>query len=345
VQLPAAAYDSPSDRLALYDALQQRLAALDGVQSVSMAAALPLNGGETRPLAIMGRPAAVDPKDQPSTLTIAISADYFGTLGLPLTRGRGFTGADGGPGQDSAIVNERFVERFLPDRDPIGQKIALTASAPGPAEWLTVTGVAPSIRQRPSALPDPVVYVPLRWAPPARLSLLVRSDVDRAALTDRLRREVLALDAALPLDRVRTMPQALRDGEWVGRVSRQLVTTLTFIAVLLAAFGLAAVTSYGVSQRAQEISVRLALGASRWQIVRFVGRRVVFQLAIGALTGLVCTRIWAALFASGSAGVTASDVRSGFLVLGILAAVAILACALPVRRALRVDPVSVLRRQ
>jgi ABC-type antimicrobial peptide transport system permease subunit len=100
-----------------------------------------------------------------------------------------------------------------------------------------------------------------------------------------------------------------------------------------------------VSQRAQEIGVRLALGASRWQIVRFVGRRVVFQLAVGALTGLVCTRIWAALFASGSAGVTASDVGSLFLVLGILAAVALVACALPVRRALQVDPVSALRRQ
>jgi predicted lysophospholipase L1 biosynthesis ABC-type transport system permease subunit len=210
---------------------------------------------------------------------------------------------------------------------------------------MTIVGVAPSVRQRATPLPDPVVYLPLRSAPPDKLALLVRSSVPTAALTDRLRSEVAALDAGLPLDRVRSLAQALRDGEWVGRISRDLANTLTLIAVLLAGFGLAAVTSYTVRQRAQEIGVRIALGASQWQIVRFVGRRILFQLAVGLLTGLVFTRIWSAMFSSGDSAITASDLQSIAVIGAILMTVSVLACALPVRRAMTLDPVATLRRE
>jgi putative ABC transport system permease protein len=344
IQLPSRPDDPPERRLAFLNGLQQRLAALDGVDMVSSATVLPLDGGESRTLAI--DPGHVgDAKDLPATMTVAISPGYFATLGLSVLRGRDFTAADGSPAQLNAIVNERFVERFLPGREPIGERIGLGKTPSGALEWVTIVGVAPSVRQRATPLPAPVVYLPLRSAPPDKLALLVRSSVPTAALTDRLRSEVAALDAGLPLDRVRTLAQALRDAEWVGRISRDLANTLTLIAVLLAGFGLAAVTSYTVRQRAQEIGVRIALGASQWQIVRFVGRRILFQLAVGLLTGLVFTRIWSAMFSSGSSAITASDLQSIAVIGAILMTVSVLACALPVRRATTLDPVSTLRRE
>ena len=233
----------------------------------------------------------------------------------------------------------------MADRDPIGERISIAATnGSAPVEWLTIAGVAPSIRQRLARDPEPVVYLPLLPTSPAKAALLVRSNIDRTTLTDRLRHELFALDRSLPLNRVRTMKQALLDADWVGRVSRNLADVLAFIAVLLAAFGLYAVTSYAVSQRAQEIGVRMALGASRWQVVRFVGRRIVFQLSVGVATGLVLTRVWDAMFSSGNPTITASDPRSVLTVAGILIAVAVIACAMPVRRATRLDPLMALRR-
>jgi putative ABC transport system permease protein len=311
---------------------------------VSLATTLPLSGGEPCRLDIDGRPRR-DPKEQETVTSLAVSPGYFATLGLSLLRGRDFSDEDGAPGLPSAIVNERFVERFLGVSDPIGQRIAVTPErSTDPPVWLTITGVAPSVRQRPTLNADAVVYLPFRSSPAADAALLVRSTSSTQAIADTVRAELQAIDATLPLDQVRTMPQVVRDAEWVGRTSRNLSDALTFIAVLLASLGLYAVTSYAVSQRTQEIGIRIALGARRWQVALFVGRGIAAHLAIGLATGVVCTRIWAWMFSSGRPSVSASDVLPLVSVAGILVAIAIVACFVPVRRATRLDPVIALRR-
>ena len=168
ITLPPAPYATPEARERFYRALRERLNAQPIVASMSMASSLPLSGAEERGLDIAGR-AAPDAASRPSIHTIAIAPGYFRTLGLPVARGRDFSDADGEPGAANAIVNERFVERFLGATDPIGQRIALTspdspASAP---DWLTIVGVAPSIRQRRPAVPDALVYTPFRSIAPA----------------------------------------------------------------------------------------------------------------------------------------------------------------------------------
>ena len=167
ITLPAAPYATPEAREQFYRALRERLNAQPIVASMSMATSLPLSGAEERGLDIAGR-AAPDAASRPSIHTIAVAPGYFRTLGLPIARGRDFSDADGEPGAANAIVNERFVERFLGATDPIGQRIALTspdspASAPN---WLTIVGVAPSIRQRRPAVPDALVYTPFRSIAP-----------------------------------------------------------------------------------------------------------------------------------------------------------------------------------
>ena len=131
------------------------------------------------------------------------------------------------------------------------------------------------------------------------------------------------------------MAQVVRDAEWVGRDSRNLSRVLTFIAVMLAALGLYAVTSYAVSQQTHEIGLRMALGAGRRQVVWFIARRVALQLAIGLAAGIACTKIWGSIFSTGRAGVTLADIESLVGVALILIAIAIVACFVPVRRATR----------
>ncbi len=344
ISLPEAKYGSAERRRQFYAALGDRLKAVHTVASVSLATALPLSGGEPRRLDVDGRPRR-DPKEQETVTSLAVSPGYFATLGLSLIRGREFTDDDGAAGRPSVIVNERFVERFLGGSDPIGQRIAVTPiGSTDPPAWLTITGVAPSVRQRPTPSADAVVYLPFRSSPAPDAALLVGSTSSTRALAETLRAELQAIDDTLPLDQVRTMQQVIRDAEWVGRTSRNLSDALTFIAVLLAALGLYAVTSYAVSQRTQDLGIRIALGARRWQIALFVGRGVAAQLAIGLATGVACTRVWAWMFSSGRAGVTASDLVPLVGVAGILIAIAIVACFVPVRRAMRLDPVIALRR-
>ena len=343
IALPAAVYDTSERRSAFYQAVADRLSGLPAISSMSVTSALPLLGGESRRLEIMERPLR-DKKDQQTVLTVAVSPGYFATLGLSITRGRDFTADDGSPGRPFVIVNERFVEKFSPDRDPIGQRIAVGPNdSPTPPVWLTIAGVSPSIRQRPAPSPDAVVYLPLRSLPPPGAALIVRSDMRTDALSELLRDEMQSIDRNLPLNRMRTMAQVVRDTEWVGRISRNLSRVLTFIAVMLAALGLYAVTSYAVSQQTHEIGLRMALGAGRRQVVWFIARRVALQLAIGLGAGVVCTKIWGSIFSTGRAGVTFADIEALLGVALILIAIAIVACFVPVRRATRLDPVAAIR--
>jgi predicted permease len=344
VTLPAAEYATEEQRDQFYRLLHERLNAHPAVVAMSVASRLPLSGAEEQRVRVSGQGAS-DSDSQPEVRTVAVAPGYFRTLGLALSRGRDFAEADGTPGAAHAIVNERFVEQFMGRTDPIGHRIAVGAPEPpasGP-NWLTIVGVAPSIRQRPPADADPVVYTPFRSLTPATGSLLIRARGEAADLAGRLRAEVAKVDADLPVYRVRTMAQVVRDAQWNGRLSAGLLLMLTFIAAALATVGLYAVTAHGVAQRAQEIGVRMALGAQPRQIIRLIGRRVAAQVTIGFGAGIACIRIWEATLGSGARNARASDPPSLLVVAAILAVLAILACIVPARRAMRTDPLVAIR--
>ncbi|MGH9373318.1 MAG: FtsX-like permease family protein, partial [Vicinamibacterales bacterium] len=270
---------------------------------------------------------------------------YFKTLGVALVRGRELLEKVGPAGLAQAVVNERFARQFFGDRDPIGQRVAVSPRQ-GPAgepTWLTIIGVAPVVRHRPGSETDPVVYVPFGIRAPSSATLMVRSGTETTALVVLLRTEVAAIDDNLPLYRIRTMSQVIRDAAWNGRVANRLFLTLTFIAMTLAIAGLYAVTAHGVSQRRQEIGVRMALGAQPRQIVRLIARRVAAHVAIGFLAGIALTKLWDSTFSSGRADVTATDPQSLLAVAGILTVMAAIACFVPARRATRLDPVAAIR--
>lgn len=338
VAAPAVKYATPSQRTELYRRLQERVRAIPGVAAVSIASAPPVSGAPESRLQIEGGDVVG------SVRSVVIGARYFQTLDVPLVRGRDFTDDDGGPGQPGAIVNERFVSQFLAGRDPIGQRIALTAGDAGKAaDPVTIVGVAGNIRQRAVPEPDPVVYLPYRASAPANMALLARSSIDPAGLVPLLRTTVLALDADLPVYRIQTMADVVRNAQWNGRVAQRLILLITFIAIALSTVGLYAVTAHGVAQRRQEIGVRMALGAQPRQVVFVVARRALRQLVLGLGAGIVCTLAWQRMFSTDRIDLSIMEPGALGSIAATLAAAALIACYIPARRAIRIDPVTAIR--
>jgi hypothetical protein len=244
-----------------------------------------------------------------------------------------------------AIVNERLAQQLFAGEDPVGRRISLGAQDQSGTNgaWLTIVGLAPDIRQRPTSDADAVVYLPYRSSALSTATLLIRSRNAAGALVPALRTNVQRLDDGLPLYRVRTMQQVVRDAQWNRRLSARLIVALTFIAVVLSTVGLYAVTAYGVRQRTRELGLRIALGAGPMQIATLIARRVFAQLAIGFGAGLVCTMLWDKTFGGVRPDELVADPISLLIIAGVMAVAALLACAVPFRRATRLQPVTAMQ--
>jgi putative ABC transport system permease protein len=349
LQLPNRKYPTPEQRREFYERLDDRLAALGNVQAATVASTAPSTGGSSRQLFVEGREPV--PGEQPQIVTqVMVGPRYFETIGLKLRRGRPFDDRDGTPGHETAIVNQRFVAMHFASDDPIGRRIRLTPEAapgapPQTAAVVTIVGITPTVRQRnfQEALPDPVVYVPLRSQPPPFAMLLLRAAGDPAALTPAVREEVRAIDPDLPLFGILTLDQMLAQGRWMFEVIGTMFGVFALIALALSAVGLYAVTAYSVSQRTQEIGVRMALGAQAPQVWWLVLRGALVQLAIGLPIGVAGAigagrLLQSVLVRSGS-----PDVATIASLVTLLITVSLCACFWPARRATQLDPVSALR--
>lgn len=345
VTLPSAKYASADQRSAFTQQLLERLPAVGGVTAASAATSVPYSGAVPQRLDVEG--AGPAPPEQAATVsTVSVDAGYFAVFSLSLRRGRDFSTDDGRPGRESAIVNQRFVDVHLGERDPIGHRIRLAPAAGTTAAspWLTIVGVAEDIRQR-NAAAEPVVYTPLRAAAPATLSILLRSTLNPEDATRLLRQEVMAIDPALPLYRVATMAQSIEDAQWNGRVSHRLITGLTLIAVLISIVGLYAVTSHSVNQRTQELGIRLALGARARNLCALILRRAAVQVGLGLALGLGGSILWSSAFATDRVELRLIEVDAFLSVCVVIVIVTLGACVVPLRRATSVNPVTALRDQ
>jgi putative ABC transport system permease protein len=350
VTLPSAQYRTASQRLSFYERMREQLQTVTGVSDVAIASQLPLGGGVEQRLELEGRPRA-EGEPAPPVLTLVIGPEYFNTFRIPLRQGREFTAQDGRSGATHAIVNERLAERYFPDGNVIGRTLRVTApnAAPSEASWLTIVGVVPNIRQRNLLDPDPIVYLPLAASPLPTASLIVRSSLDPATAAQRVREEVARLDPHLPLYRVMTMSQAIEEGSWNGRVSHNLILSITIIALALSMVGLYAVTAHSVGQRTQEIGIRVALGARPRQVRSLILTRAVVQVTIGLGLGLMGSILWDSAFntlGENRSGAVAFTLLSPTVIGPVALFLVVLtagACLVPIRRATRVDPVTALR--
>jgi predicted permease len=341
VSLPAQKYATPESRVHFLDSVRNRFSVVPGVVGVTIASALPFSGASSRLLTIDG---AEPNRSAPTVWSVGVDPAYFETLRIPLIGGRAFALQDGRPGNENVIVNQKLVSTYFPDGDVVGKRIKVLAEGQKDGPWLTIVGVSPSVRQRAVVEPDAVVYVPLLSGPAPVNAITIRASQDPSLLTSMLRDQLRALDADLPLYRVQALSQVISDSRFGVRLSGIMITVIAVIAVIMASIGLYAVTSHAVRRRTQEIGVRMALGATASSIGRLVVRTLLVQLALGLAAGVALTWIWQQAFLDGS--IPDRHLASPFVVGPVsllLAAVALLGCAVPLLRASRVDPVIALR--
>jgi putative ABC transport system permease protein len=342
VRLAATAerYRTAASRRDLYDRLHDRLAAIPGATVVSFSNTLGL-AGPPSDVVREGDPAPA-PAGRLKAATLAVDAEYFRALGPALTRGRPFGVNRERSGDREVLVNERLAHLLFPDGAAIGRRIRVDAEAQDghDAPWRMIVGIAPDLRHSPGAAPDAILYLPFDALLPVRPALLIQSAADPAALAPAVREQIRLLDADLPIVSLQTARQAERDAGWNRRMSMNIIGTIAFVAVMLAAVGLYAVTAYGVARRTREIGIRIALGARARRVVWLVLRGTLLHVFAGLAAGLLMKNLWGRLFGGPGAGFDPANLLSIVIVLG---AVAIVATVAPAARALRINPLEALR--
>ncbi len=232
---------------------------------------------------------------------------------------------------------------------PIGVRIAVAPPAAArdtPSQFRTIVGVIPTIRQQGAGGVDqqsPVVYLPIAAASPATSMLIARHTIDPEAAAQLLRAEVQAVDPNVPLFRMRTLERAVADAQWNRTLSAYLAGTVCILCVLLAIVGLYAVTAHRVSLKTQEIGLRMALGARSLQVVRLVLSGLRVPLLLGLVLGTIGAVAWDRAFSSGSRDLYASAPETVVTIAGLLIAIVAVSCLIPLRRAVRMNPVTALR--
>jgi putative ABC transport system permease protein len=354
VGLPKGRYPNAQAQISVVQQLSARLKALPGVESVSMATALPAGSVFQPPKRAyeLGPdvPSSGD-RGRSTVATVTISPDYFQTLGATMRQGRAFTEADGASAEPVAIINQHFASLSWPGEDPIGKRLRLFRG-PTPGSWLTAVGVVSNIVQddRTGQRSDPVVYRPFQQEPEMVLWVLARTRVPPGSLATALRRSIEAIDADLlagpgndgiasPLD------ELLKNNYRSNSVNGILFLIFAAIALLLASVGLYAIVAHSVSQRTQEIGVRTAMGATARDILALVMKQGMLPVGIGLLVGLPAALVVTPILKSQLVNVSPTDPASLIVAAGTLILSATLGCWIPARRAVRVDPVVALRHE
>jgi putative ABC transport system permease protein len=284
----------------------------------------------------------------PMMAIAAVTPDFFRASGIALKQGRAFTDADGADTPAVAIVNETFVKQFYPQGFTLGAQINAPSfgGGHGPAATAAIVGVVADIRARGfESAAQPLAYFPLAQQPRARLSAVLQFEGDSAALVRAVTMATHKLDADLALDNPQTLEQQLAKQTAPRRVTLMLTGAFAATAVLLAALGIFGVMSYTVTQRTQEIGVRMALGADANMILRWMLRYGVGAVGIGLVIGLALTAATTRLLTTLFVGVTALDPMVVAAGVGVLAFIGLVACVWPAWLATRVNPVNALRNE
>jgi putative ABC transport system permease protein len=345
INLPDSAYPRPANVSAFFDQLLPKIRGIPGVNSASIIMPLPLTGSNiTTDFDIEEHPLPEGQRnDAPTRIT---GVDYFETMGIPLLQGRVFKETDKVDSLPVVIVNERFAQKFFPGQNVIGKRIlpgwSIGDEKPRMHEIVGVVGNVRHLSLQKDFTPE--MYLSAAQVPINFTSLVVRTSLsDPASLTTAVRNQLASLDRNIPLTQVRVFNEYMSRTLAKPRFNALLLSIFAGTALLLTAIGIYGVLAYSVSQRTNEIGIRIALGAAQSNIFRLVVGEamllVAISIGIGLLGAFMATRFLSSLLY----GVAAWDPITFASIATLIAAVAFLACWLPARRAARVDPVIALR--
>jgi putative ABC transport system permease protein len=354
--LPRAKYSEEDAQRRFYTQLLPKLAAIPGVESVGGASPLPFSGNDSSSsFAIAGQPDP-GPGNRPGASYRTIVPDYFRTMKIPLRSGRDFDQRDNENSARVAIVNEAFVRRFLPNMNPIGQRLLLNRerrhSHGGQADQeadktdsLEIVGVVGDTKQNELAAETiPEFYEPFAQAPWRRIWLVFRTaPANLAGIDAAVRRIIHEEDADVFVANLQPMQALIGKNIAQPRFNTMLLGIFATLAMVLAAVGIYGVITYNVAQRTKEIGIRMALGAQRRDMLHMVLRQSFSLVGIGLFAGLLSALALTRLMTSLLYGVTAHDLSIYVIVLTVLSGAALLASYFPARRAMNVDPMVALR--
>ncbi len=345
ITLPDVAYPRPEMIVNFYDRLIARLRATPGVAVASTTFPLPLSGAvSATSFALAARP--FPPNQNPSEVTQLVGTDYFQAMGIPLLRGRRFADSDRLGSKPVVIVNQRFAEKYFPGEDPVGQQIkpswAMGNEPPQMREIIGVSGNAKHLALKDDFVPE--MYLPVAQIGYSTTTILVRTETSQpSAMSNALRGVLAQIDPGVPLTAERTFEDYRTTSLGTARFNALLLSIFASLALLLAALGVYGVVAYSISQRTGEIGIRMALGAQRSAILRLILGELMRVVALGLVLGCGGAFL-GAHFLRGLLYEIAPWDPITFLVLAfLLAAVALLACWFPARRASGLDPLVALR--
>ena len=343
-------YRTPPQQAPFFREILRRVRTLPAVEEVALGdtASIPLDESQRYlkqisegylAFALEGRDIQ---SDQPAVAEESnVTPGYFHLLGIPLLRGRSFNDSDDDKAPQVAIINEAFARNYWRNQDPLGRRFQKTREG---SPWITVVGLVADARTESLAQANvPKVYLDLYQTGSKHLAILLRGHLDAAATPEQVREQVQAVDPTLPVFGARTLNATLSASLAEQRFSMEMVASFAFTALLLAGLGIYGVISYIVSARTHEIGIRLALGAQRGDIFRIVLRQGLALAFTGAAVGLAGALIASRLMVKLLYGVTPTDPLTFGSVALLLVAVALLACCIPARRAIRTDPLVALR--
>ena len=339
VALPQTAYPAGENRAAFFDRLLERLRAMPGVRAAGMVQQMPIRGDYMLSFTIQGRP--TEPGKEESANYRVTSPEYFEALGIPLVRGRVFDARDTAAAPKVAVVDEAFVTRHFPGADPIGGGIDIGNGTDG---FYEIVGVVGNVRHEGlDEASRPTMYIPSGLNVFSTMTIMVRTSGDPAQFAGTARQALREVDPNLPAFAVAPLATVITESVAQRRFSMLLIGAFALLALFLAAVGLYGVVAYAVSQRTQEIGLRMAIGAQRGDVLRLVlggGMKLALVgVAIGIAGALALSRYVETMLFE----VERYDAASYAATAAVLLVISALACYIPARRAMRVDPLVALR--
>jgi predicted permease len=334
---------------AYYRQMLNRVESVPGITKVAVMTSIPARGPNFgMPFRIVGQP-EVNPSDRPGAAFQMVTPDYVDALGIRISKGRSIDAHDIETSPRVAMVNENFVNRYMPGVDPLTQQISIEELIPGgtlgaPKEW-QIVGVYQNVRGAGIREEYPEINVPFWQSPWPQVSMILRTEGEPKVVTKSVAAAINSVDPDLPLAGVKTIDEIVSESLAIDRFSMVLFSSFGLLGLMLAAVGIYGVMAFGVAQRTHEFGVRMALGAQRSRVVRLVLKEGTIVAVVGALIGLGGAYLVGRAMQSTLYGVGAMDAFAVGTTAGLLLVVAWLACLVPALRASRVEPMAALREE